>query len=109
MIEVVAKKAKLAFGENGLKMRTGHRLKLTTFYVSSNAKNMLQILYFSSESCSSLGLQGFREEERIGRGEGLGSVGAADMARGVGNGFGEVSACGGLRVIPLMRVFIPCG
>ena len=108
MIEVVANKAKLAFGKNRLRMRTGRRLKLTTFHVSSNAEDMLQILYSSSESCSLLALQGFREEGRIGRGEGVGSVGAADMARGVGNGLGEVSACGGLRVIPVMRVFIPC-
>lgn len=35
----------------------------------------------------------------MGIGEGVGSVGAADMARGVGNGMGEVSVCGCLRVI----------
>ena len=108
MIEVVAKEAKLAFGKNGFRMRTGRRLKLTALHVSSNAEDMLQILYFSSKSCSLLALQGFREEERIGRGEGVGSVGAADMARGVGNGLGEVGACGGLRVISMMIAFMPC-
>ena len=109
MIEVVANKAELAFGENGLRMRTGRRLKLTTFHVSSNADDMLQSLYSSSESCSSLlALQGLREEGRIGRGEGVGSAGAADMARGVGNGLGEVSVCGGLRAIPAIVAFIPC-
>ena len=69
---------------------------------------MLQILYSSSESCSLLMLQGFGEEGRIGRGEGVGSVGAADMARGVGNGLGEVSAGGGLRVIPIIMTVMPC-
>ena len=108
MIEVVANKAELAFGKNGLRMRTGRRLKLTTFHVSSNAEDMLQSLYSSSGSCSSLALQGFREEGRIGRGEGVGSAGAADMARGVGNGLGEVSVCSGLRVIPAIVAFIPC-
>ncbi len=108
MIKVVANKAKLAFGENRLRRRTGRRLKLTALHVSSNAEDMLQILYSSPESCSLLALDDFREEERIGRGEGVGSVGAADMARGVGNGLGEVSACGGLRVIPMMMTFILC-
>ena len=108
MIEVVANKAKLAFGKDGFRMWTGRRLKLTTIQVSPNAEDTLQILYSSSESRSSLVLQGFREEERMGRGEGVGLVGAADMARGVGNGLGEVSACGGLRVIPIMMAFMPC-
>lgn len=107
MIEIVANEAELALGKNRLRMRTGRRHKLTTFYVSSNAEDMLQILYYSSESCSLLALEGFSEEIRTGRGEGVGSVGAVDMARGVGNGLGEVSARGGLRVIPIMMTFIP--
>lgn len=41
MIEVVANKAKLAFGKNGLRMRTVRRLKFPAFHVSSNAENML--------------------------------------------------------------------
>ena len=41
IIEVVANKAKLAFGKNGLGMRTGRRLKFPGFHVSSNAEDML--------------------------------------------------------------------
>ncbi len=39
---------------------------------------------------------GFWEDGRVGKGEG---VGAADIARGVGRGLGDVSGKGDLRVI----------
>ena len=68
----------------------------------------LKITYSSSDVCSLLVLRGSGGEDRIGRGEGVGSVEAADMARGVGNGLGEVSACGGLRVILMTIACMPC-
>ena len=102
MIEVVANKAKLASRKNGLRMWTGLRLKFPASHVNSNAEDMLYMSYCSSDLCSVLALPGFRGEDRMGIGEGVGSVGAADMARGVGNGMGEVSVCGGLRVIPII-------
>jgi hypothetical protein len=37
----------------------------------------------------------------MGRGEAVGPLGAADMARGVGNGLGDVSGFGVPRVIPI--------
>ena len=39
----------------------------------------------------------------MGRGEGVGPLGAADMARGVGSGLGDVSGLGGPRVIYILR------
>ena len=107
MNEVVANKAKLAFGKYGLRMRTGRRLKFPAFHVSSNAEDMLSMLYSSPNLCSGLALPGLKGEDRMGIGEGVGSVTAVDMARGVGNGMGEVSACGGLRVI-MMNTLVPC-
>ena len=64
-------------------------------------------MYPSPDLCSVLALSGFKGEDRMGIGEGVGSVTAVDMARGVGNGLGEVSACGGLRVIPMMNTPVP--
>ena len=107
MNEVIANKAKLAFGKDGLRMRTGRRLKFPASHVSSNAENILSMLYSSPSMCSGLALPGFKGEDRMGIGEGVGSVTAVDMARGVGNGIGELSACGDLRVI-LMNTPVSC-
>ena len=38
----------------------------------------------------------------MGTGEAVGPLGAADMARGVGNGLGDVSGFGGPRVISIL-------
>lgn len=39
----------------------------------------------------------------MGRGEGVGPLGAADMARGIGSGLGDVTGLGGPRVICIPR------
>ena len=41
MIEIIANKAKLAFGKNGLRMRTGSQVKFPASHVNSNAEHML--------------------------------------------------------------------
>ena len=48
VIEVVANKAKLAFGQNGLRMRTSRRFTFPIFQGSSNAESSLKdnVLFF---------------------------------------------------------------